>query len=84
MNKTAYLVAHIDTTTTPPTFLGHAIYSSSARSITNAITPKRFAFDVLEVSGDDYQDAVERLQNFCSTSPNDAVFGWALKLGSEQ
>lgn len=79
--KTAYLVVHLDTTHTPPVFLGVGIYSEPARSLTGAIGPGRFALDVHEARGPDFETARRRILEM--PEPYRSVFKWALDVVPE-
>ncbi len=75
---TAYLVVHMDVTVAPPVAKAAGIYSESARTITGAIGKGLFAFDVLEASGENYEEACAELhaaREFCR-----GVFDWAFDL----
>lgn len=52
-----FVVVHLDTTRTPPTFKGAHTYSEHARSLTGAIGGRSFAFDVAEGEGPTYEEA---------------------------
>jgi hypothetical protein len=78
MTKTAYCVVHVDTKSDPPKILGAAIYSESAASLTGAICPGRFAFDIAQRSGPDYESASSALCAYLQEYSN--VFGWVSRL----
>jgi hypothetical protein len=61
--RTAYLVAHIDTTQTPPTVVGVGIYSMAAHDLTCELK-RKFPVDVLQAKGKDYGEAEERLRTY--------------------
>ena len=76
--RTAYLVAHMDTTVSPPRILGVGIYSEPARSLTGAICRGRFAFDVADAPGHDYEAACRNIVEM--PEPYRSVFAWALNM----
>lgn len=60
MNKTAYLVLHIDTTKSPPEVAGAGVYSSRAACVTTELR-KRQCHDVVHADGYNYDDARREL-----------------------
>lgn len=59
MTHWAYLVAHLDTKQSPPVVCSIDIYSSRASMLTGLMS--RFAFDVLQAQGQDFEDARREL-----------------------
>lgn len=78
MERTAYLVAHFDTSSGTPVFVDAGIYSASARGLTCAIGTKAFAFDVLEASAADYERAIARLCQWLTDPFTGVVYRWAI------
>jgi hypothetical protein len=71
-----YLVAHM--TTKPPCIVGTGLYSESAASLSGAIGPGRFAFDVAHGDGPTYESARRRLLEI--PEPWRQVYQWALDM----
>jgi hypothetical protein len=65
---TAYLLAFIDTTTTPPQVVSAGIFSENAGSITTDLR-REFAVDVFETKAGSYSDARRSLQRAVKSSP---------------
>jgi hypothetical protein len=80
MNRTAYLVVHIDTADPhhPPVVAGAGIYSEPAQSLTGACGRGKWACDVTSMPGDKYDDAVNELKNALLMNPE--IFGWVTRL----
>lgn len=78
MSRRAFCVVHLDTSVEPPVVLGAAIYSESAHSLTGAINDTRFAFDVLDSTGDDYGQAKQKLLAYLKYEMS--PYAWVVKL----
>jgi len=76
--KTVYLVVHIDTSAKPQRVVGAGIYGEPARSLTGAIGRGRFAVDILEETGPNFEEARRRIVEM--PEPWRSVFAWALDL----
>jgi hypothetical protein len=76
LNRTAYLVAHLDTATSPPVVKGVGIYSEPARSLT--MIRGMFAVDVYDEWGTDYEDAIRNLLKSIRLYPS--IFAWVKPL----
>ena len=76
--KTVYLVAHMDTTVSPPRITGAGIYGEPAKSLSGAIGRGRFAVDVLEETGPNFEEAQRRIVEMAE--PYRSVFAWALDM----
>ncbi len=74
MNRTAYLVAHVDTTSRPPTVVGVGIYSEGSQTLSGAISNRSWAFDVLHATGEDFETAIANAKAAVDQFPN--VYGW--------
>lgn len=80
MSRTAYCVVHLDTKSFPPKVLGADIYSEPASSLTGAIRPGHYAFDVVDVGGEEFEDAKTKLLAILAEEPYRQVYGWVLAL----
>lgn len=78
--RTAYLVAHIDITVSPPVVSSVGIYSESAVSLTNHWRTNRNA-DLLSIQSDDFGKAYDEMRRFVET---DALMGWVRPLMRRQ
>lgn len=76
--RKAYLVVHLDVKKTPPEVSRAGIYSEPAESLTGAIGPRSFAFDVIEASGEDYETA--RLNLLARLRDYGPILAWAHRL----
>lgn len=76
--KTAYLVAHLDTSAWPPVVVRTGIYSEPASSLSGAIGRGRFAVNVWEETGPSFEEAQRRIIDM--PSPWRSMFEWALDL----
>jgi hypothetical protein len=65
MSDRCYLVAHIDTSLSPPVLRGFGIYSESAGSLTCA-QRRAWPLDVWSTEGRDYGEASERMREMLS------------------
>jgi hypothetical protein len=71
--RRAYLVLHLNTSTTPPTVTSADVYSVSAQNLSNGLNPEDFAVDVLVADGKDFSQANERLRQHVAEFP---PFAW--------
>lgn len=79
MSSTAHLVVHVDTSDPKePKFVGAAIYSEGAQSLTGATGRRRFSFDVLRAEGPTYEEARRNLELYEHTTFG--VYAWAFEL----
>ncbi len=76
--KKVYLVVHIDTSTKPPRLVGAGIYGEPARSLSGAIGHGRFAVDIHEETGPNFEEARRRIIEM--PEPWRSAFAWALDL----
>lgn len=60
MNRTCYLVAHVDGTVSPPVIRHLGMYSEGAGSVTCGQW-REFPIDLHQETGDDYEDAHQRM-----------------------
>lgn len=77
MTGRAYLVGHVDITTSPPVLRAAGIYSSSARRGLTSAMHREFLVDIWQFSGDDYGDAHRRAEAAIAESP---AFAWVRPL----
>ncbi len=80
----AHLVAHIDTSVSPPKFLGVEVYSESAMNLTGAIGMKTFCLDIYAEEGESYASALKHLGAGLRMQPFCRVFEWTIPLMSER
>jgi hypothetical protein len=74
--KRCYLVAHM--TTNPPTIIGTGLYSEPAASLTGALGPGRFAFDVVHGDGHDFEAAKRSILEM--PMPYRSIYQWAIDM----